>query len=116
MEFSLIAGEKSLFNALTLRITPDSIWPSDQFFAAKMEEQRLRYAKFHETAYNLEPNIKEGPGGLRDMQVIAWVFKRHYNSSTLKELIKYGFYPNQNTQNSSRRAKFFGEFVTRYIY
>ncbi|MCX7085519.1 MAG: [protein-PII] uridylyltransferase [Methylococcales bacterium] len=93
MEFSLIAGEKSLFNALKLRITPDSIWPSDQFFAAKMEEQRLRYAKFHETAYNLEPNIKEGPGGLRDMQVIAWVFKRHYNSSTLKELIKYGFLP-----------------------
>ena len=49
--------------------------------------------KFHDTAYNLEPNVKEGPGGLRDMQIIAWVFKRHYNSSTLKELIKYDFLP-----------------------
>ena len=93
MEISLISGSPSLYDELKLRITPDKIWPSDQFFAAKMEEQRLRYVKFHETAYNLEPNIKEGPGGLRDMQIIAWVFKRHYNSSTLKELIKYDFLP-----------------------
>ena len=93
MEISLISGDNTLFESLKLSITPNHIWPSDQFFAAKMEEQRLRYAKFHETAYNLEPNIKEGPGGLRDMQVIAWVFKRHYNSSTLKELIKYDFLP-----------------------
>ncbi|MFA5922493.1 MAG: [protein-PII] uridylyltransferase [Methylococcaceae bacterium] len=93
MEISLIAGNTALFEALKLRITPDKIWPSDQFFIAKMEEQRLRYAKFHDTAYNLEPNVKEGPGGLRDMQIIAWVFKRHYNSSTLKELIKYDFLP-----------------------
>jgi len=92
-EISLITGNVALYDALKLRITPDKIWPSDQFFAAKMEEQRLRYAKFHDTAYNLEPNIKEGPGGLRDMQIIAWVFKRHYNSSTLKELIKYDFLP-----------------------
>ena len=95
MEISLIAGDHVLYDTLKLNITPEHIWPSDQFFAAKMEEQRLRYAKFHETAYNLEPNIKEGPGGLRDMQVIAWVFKRHYNSSTLKELIKYDFLPEE---------------------
>jgi len=92
-EISHIAGQSALYDALKLRITPDKIWPSDQFFDAKMKEQRLRHAKFHDTAYNLEPNIKEGPGGLRDMQIIAWVFKRHYNSSTLKELIKYDFLP-----------------------
>lgn len=93
MEIRLIDGCEFLFEMLKSRITPDKIWPSDQFFAAKMQEQRQRYAKYHDTAYNLEPNIKEGPGGLRDRQVIAWVFKRHYNSSTLKELIKYGFLP-----------------------
>jgi len=92
-EISLIAGQTELYEVLKQRITPDKIWSSDQFFAAKMEEQRLRHAKFHDTAYNLEPNIKEGPGGLRDMQSIAWVFKRHYNSSTLKELINYDFLP-----------------------
>ncbi len=93
MEMRLITGNTALYETLKQATTPDKIWPSDQFFIAKMEEQRQRYAKFHCTAYNLEPNIKEGPGGLRDMQIIAWVFKRHYNSSTLKELIKYGFLP-----------------------
>lgn len=93
MEIRLITGSSKLHKTLKQQITPDKIWPSDQFFAAKMQEQRQRYAKFHDTAYNLEPNIKEGPGGLRDRQVIAWVFKRHYNSSTLKELIKFGFLP-----------------------
>jgi [protein-PII] uridylyltransferase len=93
MENRLITGNPTLHKTLNQRITPEHIWPSDQFFAAKMAEQEHRYAKYHDTAYNLEPNIKEGPGGLRDRQVIAWVFKRHYNSSTLKELIKYGFLP-----------------------
>ncbi len=93
MEIRLITGNSKLHKTLKQQTTSDKIWPSDQFFTAKMEEQRLRYAKYHDTAYNLEPNIKEGPGGLRDRQVIAWVFKRHYNSSTLKELIQYDFMP-----------------------
>ena len=93
MENRLITGSATLCQMLRDEITPDKIWPSDQFFAAKMLEQQRRYVKYHDTAYNLEPNIKEGPGGLRDMQVITWVFKRHYNSKTLRELIKYGFLP-----------------------
>ena len=93
LELRLIDGNEQLCKELKTKITSKKIWPSDQFFLAKMDEQEMRYAKFHETAYNLEPNIKEGPGGLRDMQVIAWVFKRHYDSATLKELIQYGFLP-----------------------
>jgi [protein-PII] uridylyltransferase len=93
MENRLIAGNPVLLENLNAEISPDKIWPSDKFFEAKMLEQKLRHAKYHDTAYNLEPNIKEGPGGLRDMQVITWVFKRHYNSKTLKELIKYDFLP-----------------------
>lgn len=95
LEMRLIDGNTSLFEALKRKIRSNGIWPSEQFFAAKMEEQRIRYDKFHDTAYNLEPNIKESPGGLRDHHVIAWVFKRHYQSDTLKELIKYGFITTQ---------------------
>ncbi|NOT86441.1 MAG: [protein-PII] uridylyltransferase, partial [Methylococcaceae bacterium] len=51
--------------------------------------------KYHDTAYNLEPNIKEGPGGLRDLQIIAWVFKRYYDTETLEELVKYDFLPTE---------------------
>jgi [protein-PII] uridylyltransferase len=95
LEIRLISGNVNLLKTLKIEIAPDKIWSSDQFFAAKMAEQHARYAKFHDTAYNLEPNIKEGPGGLRDRQVIAWVFKRYYNAATLKELIKYGFLPEE---------------------
>jgi [protein-PII] uridylyltransferase len=95
MEIRLINGSTILFEALKAEITPDKIWPADQFFAAKMQEQQQRYLKYHDTAYNLEPNIKEGPGGLRDLHVIAWVFKRQYDTSTLKELAKYGFLPEE---------------------
>jgi [protein-PII] uridylyltransferase len=95
MEIRLINGSTILFEALKAEITPDKIWPADQFFAAKMQEQQLRYNKYHDTAYNLEPNIKEGPGGLRDLHVIAWVFKRQYDTSTLKKLAKYGFLPEE---------------------
>jgi [protein-PII] uridylyltransferase len=91
MEMRMITGSTKLYQELSTAITPDKIWPSIQFFSAKMEEQQLRYIKYHDTAYNLEPNIKEGPGGLRDLQVIAWVFKRQYNTSTFKELVDYGF-------------------------
>ncbi len=95
LEIRQICGNSSLLKSLKNAISPDKIWASDKFFAAKMAEQQARYAKFHDTAYNLEPNVKECPGGLRDRQVIAWVFKRHYNSATLKELIKYGFLPEE---------------------
>jgi len=95
LEIRLIVGSAPLLKEVKQETAPDKIWPSDEFFAAKMQEQQTRYAKYHDTAYNLEPNIKEGPGGLRDRQVIAWVFKRHYNAATLKELIKYDFLPEE---------------------
>ncbi|MDX1434415.1 MAG: [protein-PII] uridylyltransferase, partial [Gammaproteobacteria bacterium] len=64
---------------------------SRDFFEAKWAEQRARHHKFHDTAYNLEPNVKEGPGGLRDIQMIGWVAKRHFGAETLRELVTHGF-------------------------
>lgn len=90
MESRFLYGEKELFEAMRTATGPDKFWPSHAFFDAKMEEQERRHAKYHDTAYNLEPNVKEGPGGLRDIQVIAWVIKRHYNAPTLYELVEHG--------------------------
>lgn len=90
-EARLMQGSKALFDALWHRIGPEHIWPSQEFFEAKMAEQAARYAKYHDTAYNLEPNIKEGPGGLRDIQIIGWIIKRHYNSRNLQDLLRQGW-------------------------
>jgi [protein-PII] uridylyltransferase len=90
-EARLLQGSKALFEALRNRLGPEHLWPSAEFFEAKMAEQAARYAKFHDTAYNLEPNIKEGPGGLRDIQIIGWIIKRHYNSRNLQDLLRQGW-------------------------
>ncbi len=92
LEMRLISGNQALFNNLKNDLSKEKLWPSDQYFSAKMEEQHLRYAKYHDTAYNLEPNVKEGPGGLRDLQNIAWVFKHHYNAPTLIVIVEHGFF------------------------
>ncbi|MBC8520100.1 MAG: [protein-PII] uridylyltransferase [Gammaproteobacteria bacterium] len=81
LESRLLSGSEEVFTKLQQLITDDSIWPSGPFFIAKRNEQRARLEKQNDTAYNLEPNIKEGPGGLRDIQNIIWVTRRHFGSS-----------------------------------
>ena len=91
MEARHLAGDESLLHAMQQETGPDKIWNSQAFFQAKLDEQVQRHVKFHDTAYNLEPNIKENPGGLRDIQMIGWVAKRHFGAKTLEELIDHGF-------------------------
>nr|VFK14731.1 MAG: UTP--GlnB (protein PII) uridylyltransferase, GlnD [Candidatus Kentron sp. LFY] len=91
MEARLIEGSQALFDALRECAEPSNIWPSREFFEAKWAEQQVRHHKFHDTANNLEPNIKEGPGGLRDIQMIGWVAKRHFGADTLQDLVGHGF-------------------------
>jgi len=89
MESRYLAGNKQQLDTLDQQISKHKLWNSQDFFNAKIEEQKQRYKKFHDTAYNLEPNIKESPGGLRDLQIISWVFKYHYQCRSLKDLKQY---------------------------
>ena len=98
-EGRLLVGPAELFNQQRELCAPDKIWPSKDFFQAKLDEQINRHQKYHDTAYNLEPNIKEGPGGLRDIQVIGWVAKRHFGADTLEELVKHQFLTQQEYQS-----------------
>ncbi len=91
MESRLVAGRAPLFEAMRKATGPGSIWPAREFFEAKLKEQSARHHKFHDTAHNLEPNIKEGPGGLRDIQMIGWVAQRHFGAGTLRDLVRHGF-------------------------
>ncbi len=99
MESRQLTGPRALFDQMRAIAGPDHIWPSRAFFEAKCEEQRQRHHKYHDTAYNLEPNVKEGPGGLRDLQMIGWVAKRHFGAHSLQDLVTQGFLtPTEHTQ------------------
>jgi [protein-PII] uridylyltransferase len=90
-EARLLAGPESLFAGMRRALAPDRLWSSQDFFEAKVKEQTERHHRYFDTAYNLEPNVKSSPGGLRDIQTIGWVAKRHFGTETLDELIAHGF-------------------------
>lgn len=91
LESRLLSGDESLFKRMSEETAADKIWNSKDFFEAKLEEQTQRHRKYGGTAYNLEPNIKENPGGLRDLQMIGWVAKRHFGTRILHELVSHNF-------------------------
>ncbi|MFP4647925.1 MAG: [protein-PII] uridylyltransferase [Halorhodospira sp.] len=91
IESRLLAGSAELYAAIRRLSTTQQIWPSRTFFEAKLAEQQTRHRKFHDNAYNLEPNVKATPGGLRDLQVIGWVAKRHFGAEHLRDLVAEGF-------------------------
>ena len=86
-----LAGNMTLFAAMSAATSSEHIWPSADYFQAKVDEQAARYAHYDESAYKLEPNTKESPGGLRDIQTIGWVAKRQFATHTLDGLVDYGF-------------------------
>ncbi|MDE2024465.1 MAG: [protein-PII] uridylyltransferase [Gammaproteobacteria bacterium] len=91
MEARHLAGAADLSTQLQQQMQPRQMWPAKEFFRAKQREQQLRHAKYHDTAYRLEPNVKESPGGLRDVQTIAWVAQRYTGAVSLQELVTRGF-------------------------
>lgn len=91
IESRTLYGDVELLANLKLKIDVSNMWDGHTFYRAKLLEQQQRHAKYQNTAYNLEPNLKECPGGLRDMQVIDWVAKRHLHTHRLSALIDKQF-------------------------
>ncbi|MCO6057108.1 [protein-PII] uridylyltransferase [Pseudomonas sp. MOB-449] len=91
MESRTIAGPEHLRQRMLDVTSPEQMWPSKHFFLAKRQEQKARHAKYNDTEYNLEPNVKGSPGGLRDIQTILWVARRQFGSLNLHGLVQRGF-------------------------
>lgn len=90
-ESRLLGGSERLFKQLTFLANQPGFWPSRAFFSAKLAEQKGRHARFGDTAYRVEPNIKESPGGLRDLQILRWIITRHFGVENIEDLIEQGF-------------------------
>ncbi|MFZ9642540.1 MAG: [protein-PII] uridylyltransferase [Candidatus Methylopumilus sp.] len=88
LESRLIIGNPSLFASFEAQML--AAMDVGAFFKAKYQEQEQRYARFDDTAYNLEPNIKESPGGLRDLQIVLWILRSLKLGGDWKALVKRG--------------------------
>ncbi|WP_447956402.1 [protein-PII] uridylyltransferase [Vreelandella sp. EE7] len=91
LESRLVAGPKRLREAMRSRLSPANLWPADRFFEAKWQEQITRHYRYNNSEYHLEPNIKSSPGGLRDIQMIGWIAKRHFDIEQYADIVANGF-------------------------
>ncbi|HVU80602.1 MAG TPA: [protein-PII] uridylyltransferase [Rhodanobacteraceae bacterium] len=71
-----IAGAERFAQSLRALVDEAALWPPDAYLAAKLDERARRHARFDDTTHNLEPDLKDGPGGLRNLDLIRWLGKR----------------------------------------
>ena len=90
IEWRPLCADDTAQAALAAAIAPQQIWPPRDFFVAKREEQRLRHARFGDTSDNLEPNLKDGPGSLRDLHTLGWMALRAFGVRDLEPLVGMG--------------------------
>ena len=91
IEARYLTGNNQAYNKLCDLVQHKKFWPSAQFFLTKREEQLDRHRLCNGDGYSLEPDIKNGSGGLRDIQTITWIAKRHFGAHSLVELTSYDY-------------------------
>ncbi|MCB1730451.1 MAG: [protein-PII] uridylyltransferase [Halieaceae bacterium] len=106
MEARTLRGPEALMQRVRELTGPQRMWPSPDFFRAKLEEQRERHTKFADTEYNLEPNVKSCPGGLRDLQIIGWLAERHFGVRSVEEITDSDFLDPEEREILTRGREF----------
>ncbi|MEP1213475.1 MAG: [protein-PII] uridylyltransferase [Marinobacter sp.] len=98
LETRTIAGPDELRDELSQQVYSDAISSDRDYFIAKREEQKRRHAKYGDTEYNLEPNVKGSPGALRDIQTIGWITKRHFGLQNIADLTRFSILTEEEHQ------------------
>ncbi len=115
LEARLVTGNQTLFQQLQER--SNAAIDACTFFQKKILEMRQRHVKYEDTPYSLEPNCKESPGGLRDLQVILWVAKAAGLGDAWPKLAKQGLLTTTEARQLIRQERAFKDIRIRlHIY
>lgn len=104
LEARFLCGNKTLFKDFAKAF--EAAMDPKAFFQAKQAEQIQQHYKYQNTPYSLEPNCKESPGGLRDLQVIFWVSKAALLGDTFKDLHEAGLVTKRELTELNRNQRF----------
>jgi len=85
-----LAGDPAFDARLRGIVDDDALWPPQEYLAARLAERDARHARYDDTAYNLEPNLKDGPGGLRTMDSLRWMGQRLAHANDLSGMVVEG--------------------------
>jgi [protein-PII] uridylyltransferase len=112
LEARRIAGSLGLFRRFDREVRRDGI-EVETFVRAKRLEQTQRHDKFHNTAFNLEPNLKEAPGSLRDIHVVRWVCRAMGLGSRWSELERHGLMTGSEARQLGRLERYLSDLRIR---
>jgi len=91
LESRYLLGEKTLYDKLDVALFDNKRFPLKKFIHDKKNEQQQRHNHYNDTNYNLEPDIKNGPGGLRDLHILQWLILRRFSSFSMQSLCTANF-------------------------
>ena len=114
LEARWLAGDRSLFAAFTCAMREQL--NSQAFFQSKRLEQEQRHGKYQESPYSLEPNLKEAPGGLRDLQAILWISRAAGLGHNWMDLAARGLITASEARQLAGYQKFLSELRIRLHY
>jgi [protein-PII] uridylyltransferase len=114
LENRLLAGSRRLFAEFRARFA--AALDPRAFYEAKSLEQQQRHLKHHDAASNLEPNVKESPGGLRDLQTVIWIARAAGLGRTWRELAAHGLVTGREALAVSAAERFIGGLRVRLHY
>ncbi len=96
LEARFLLGEKALFDQLAQRFDRDVVeGTAVEFVAAKLAEREERLKRAGQSRYLVEPNVKDGKGGLRDLHTLFWIAKYVYRVHETKELVAKGVFTDE---------------------
>ncbi|MRX09569.1 [protein-PII] uridylyltransferase [Pseudoduganella sp. FT25W] len=111
LEARIICGDEQLFAELQHRY--HAAMDPRAFYHAKLLEMRQRHAKYEDTAFSLEPNCKESPGGLRDLQVILWLVKAAGLANSWRTLATSGLITQTEAKQLMEKERAFKDIRVR---